>query len=311
MSWLHVVSRDPVPWLLDPANPSARYLALRDIFQRPETDLRTDREAILRWAPVQDLIEKADPVSFWGRAENSYFGGPLGNFGTLYSLAQAGAPGFPLAEKVCEHLLQRGRRADGRFAPPGFGPITWLCYTGMALQILWHFGFGEDPRTESSKNALVEAVLLNPAALVCALSGNVCAWGLVKALSGLLSIPPAHRTADDQTAIQQVTQRLLDHPFNFDGRNADWLSLRFPRYYESDIVELSHILAYSADLQHPRFLAYVRRMETLQTPQGRWPTSYATGGRLDVETLHQPSRWLTWEAVHTLMLVHGGNAYAS
>jgi hypothetical protein len=53
-------------------------------------------------------------------------------------------------------------------------------------------------------------------------------------------------------------------------------------------------------------------MVTLQTSQGRWPMKYSASGRLDnIESLHQPSRWLTWEAVHTLMLVYGGNTYAT
>jgi hypothetical protein len=312
MSWLDVVERDPVPWLLDPTNPSARYLTLRDIFQRFPSELQTEREAILRWAPVQTLIQKADPVSIWGRAENPYFGGPLGNFGTLSMLAQAGVPRFPVAEKVCEQLLQKGRRSDGRFAPPGLGPITWLCYTGMALQALWHFGFGEDPRTESARLFLVQTVLENSAALVCDLSGNVCAWGLPKALAGLLSIPVSKRTLDDQSAIRDLAQRLLEHPFDFEGRNADWLQLRFPRYYESDILELSHMLAHCVDHQHPSFQRYVRRMVMLQTSQGRWSMKYSASGRLDdIESLHQPSRWLTWEAAHTLMLVYGGNTYAT
>lgn len=311
MRWLDVVKRDPVPWLLDPVNPSARYLTLRDIFQRPQDDLQADRQAILQWAPIQVLMEKVDPVSFWGRANNPYFGGPLSNFGTLSYLAQIGAPWFPVAAEVGEHLLQKGRRSDGRFAPPGFGPITWLCYTGMALQMLWHFGFGDDPRTGSAKQALVETVLLNPDALVCSLSGNVCAWGLVKALSGLLSVLPNRRTEDDQAAIHQLTRRLLEHPFDFDGRNANWLQLRFPRYYESDIVELCHVLAHSADHQHPQFKVYLRRMAQLQTAEGRWSKRQSVAGRLDLEPLNRPSRWLTWEAVHTFLLVYGGNTYAT
>ncbi len=311
MPWLDVVNRDPVPWLLDPANPSARYLTLRDIFQRSTDELQADRAAILRWPPIQTLIDKVDPVSFWGREQNPYYGGPLGNFGTLSSLAQIGAPLFSLAAEVGELLLRHGRRSDGRFAPPGFGPITWLCYTGMALQMLWHFGFGEDPRTGSAKRALVETVLQNPSALVCSLSGNVCAWGVVKALAGLLSIPQEQRTAEDQAAIRELTQRLLAHPFDFDGQNADWLELRFPRYYESDIVQLCHVLAHSADHGHPRFRAYLRRMTALQTPDGRWLKRRSVAGRLDVEPLGRPSRWLTWEAVHTLLMVHGGNLYAA
>ncbi|MGC9399035.1 MAG: hypothetical protein ACP5HM_07855 [Anaerolineae bacterium] len=312
MGWLDVVKRDPVPWLLDPVNPSARYLTLRDIFRRPPSALQAEQEAILRWAPIQALIRQTDSVSFWGRGENPYFGGPMSNFGTFSMLAQTGVPPFPLALKVGEHLLDKGRRPAGQFAPPGLGPVTWLCYTGMALQALWHFGLGEDPRAQSAKAYLVEAVLQDAPTLVCGLSGNVCAWGLVKALGGLLGIPPAQRTADDQAAIEQLARRLLEHPFDFQGRNADWLQLRFPRYYEADILELCHVLSHSIAPQHPGFRSYLHRAIALQNPAGRWVKRHSVSGYAeDIEALHRPSRWLTWEAVHTLMLVYGGNTYDS
>ena len=38
MPWRAKLNADPLPWLLEPDNPSVRYFALRDLLDRPETD---------------------------------------------------------------------------------------------------------------------------------------------------------------------------------------------------------------------------------------------------------------------------------
>ncbi|MCD6344140.1 MAG: hypothetical protein J7M17_00840 [Anaerolineae bacterium] len=228
MSWLDFVKRDPVPWLLDPANPSARLLTLRDIFRRPETALAREYAAVLAWEPLRALIAQAHPVNFWGRADNPTFGGPAGTLGTLYALAQLGIPAFPQAQEACENLLRHGRLPDGRFSPADSPSPPWLCYTGMALQTLWHFGFGEDLRVRSAQAALVQAVLQHPRQLECPLAGGGCPWGMVKALAGLLNTPPEQQTAEVEAAIETLAGRLLAHTFDFTGRDAAWLDLYFP-----------------------------------------------------------------------------------
>lgn len=310
MSWLDYIHRDPVPWLLDPENPSARLLTLRHIFRRPEAELASEYSAVLAWKPVQTLIRYANPVSFWGRAENPYFGAAAGTFGILYTLAQMSAPPFDIALDACEHLLAHGRLADGRFAPDTAQPEIWLCYTGMALQLLYHFGLGDDPRVQSARQTLVQALLSHPWQFHCPIAGGECAAVAVKALAGLQSIPTAARTAEDEQAMQQLAEILLRWPFDWERRDAEWLRLRFIRYYETDLLELSHVLAYAGHTEHVRLREFTAQLLAQQSEEGRWQKSRAAASELQIERIFQPSRWLTFEAVHTLMLVYGGNAYA-
>ncbi len=312
MSWLEKMTRDPVPWLLDPINPSARWLTLRDIFQRPVAELGREREALLAWAPVQTLMAQADSHNFWSRATDPYFGGPLGTFGTLYALAQADVPSFPIAERASESLFSAGQSADGRFALSTPGPQIWLCYTGMALQILWHFGWGEDPRTDAARAILVQIINQLPARLTCPLVGDRCAPGEAKALAGLLSIPAERRKAADNDAIAKLAERLLTQ-FGKQEQDSQWQPSNFPRYYGSDIIELTYLLARAGWHTHPRFRELLQELLTLQTAQGRWCKDRGSGGYLDVEPVYQPSRWLTWQAVVTLIMVYGQaeNPYAT
>ncbi len=307
--WLDSLKRDPVPWLLDPANPSARLLTLRHLFKRPEADLHEENARLLAWSPIVMLREHWNRVNFWGREHDPYFGGALGNFGTLYLFTQMGMPRLPEVEPACENLLDQGRDEDGRFAAGSSSNASWLCYTGMALQIMWHFDYGNDLRTRSALAALLHTILLRPELLDCPIASGACAHGLVKALAALVSMPAEQRDADEEAAITVLGESLINHPFDFSGRDADWLQPTFPRYYRSDIVELCRVMAQTAFRTHPRFQGWLYLLLALQTDESRWNKARPTPA-LSEERLHHPSRWLTFEAVHALTLTYGDTVYA-
>lgn len=310
MQWLDVVAQDPVPWLLDPENPSVRILTLRHIFENPEAALEAEKTRMLAWKPIQSLRYHWNAVNFWGRAYDPYYGGAMGNFGTLYMLTQWGAPKFPEVESTCENLLTRGRSSDGRFSPGESPAAPWLCYTGIALQVMSHFGLGNDLRVRSAQAALLQAILLRPELLACPIAGGGCRAGLVKALGALVGVPVSERSSDEDEAITVLCERLLNAPYDFEGRDAEWLALGLPRYYDADILELCHLIAQTPYRTHHRFRDLLGRLIDLQTPMGRWRKRRATPSFSD-ERLSHPSRWLTFEAIHTLMSVYGGNTYAT
>ncbi len=310
MRWLDMVKRDPVPWLLDPVNPSVRLLTLRYVFARPEEALQAERAQLLQWEVVRQIRSHWIPVHFWGRARLPYYGGAAGNFGTLYLLAQMAVPRFEEVEPVCENLLNYGRRLDGSFSPEESLEAPWLCYTGMAMQTLWHFGYGDDLRAQSAQTAIVEAVRRAPRRLLCPVANGECNAGLVKALAGLLCVPSPLRDSETEEAILLLAGRLLDFPYDFQGRDAVWLKPVFPRYYNTDLVEACRTLAQTALRDHPRFRELVRRLVALQNEEGRWVKARTTP-ILPVERVLRPSRWLTFEAVHALASTYGGNPYAS
>lgn len=309
MRWLDVVKRDPVPWLLDPANPSARYLTLRDIFDTSAETLQEARQAILKWSPIRAIIAQSDPVNFWGRANNPYYGGVAGTFGILYTLTQLGVPPFPEALAACENLLNQGRTSDGRFALDESPSSSWLCYTGIALQTLWAFGFGNDIRTRSAQTALVHTIHNRQELLKCPIAAGLCQWGLAKTLAALLCIPAEQRLEDDDEAILVLGNLLLNHLYDFTGRDLPWVQPTFPRYYNSDLAELCHLLVRTPHKNHPRLREFLQRLIEMQTEDGQWRKVKATP-TLSVERIHQPSRWLTYEVTHTLTLYYGGNNYA-
>lgn len=308
--WLSLVNRDPVPWLLDPSNPSVRLLALRDIFRRSPDVLADEQARVLKWAPVRDLMRRWERENHWGRSDNPYFGGAMGTFGTLYLLYQLGVPAGPEISAACENLLQQGRDSEGRFAPTSQTQAPWLCYTGMALQLLHHFGFGDDWRIRTAVRALVDLVMSPEPLLECPMVGGLCAEGSVKALGALLSVAEVQRTPAVMDAIAVLCEQLVDRAYDFAGRDARWLKTVFPRYYNSDLIELCRSLAMVLGEKDARLEALADTLLSLQTNEGRWCKTEATPV-LNVERIQQPSRWLTFEAIHALMLIFGDDVYAA
>jgi hypothetical protein len=295
---------------LDPSNPSARYLTLKHIFEAPADKLEEEQKRILAWQPVRSLIDHWDRTNYWGRIANPYYGGVMGNFGTLYLLCQLGAPRFPEVEPVCENLLQKGRAEDGQFMPERNRPSLWLCYTGMALEILTHFDYGADVRTQSSRQSLIHTLLDDPDSLACPLADNLCQDGLVKVLKALLLRSKMKRTVEEQAAIAWIRDQLTQHASLLHRRERNAKGIHFPRHDHTDTVELCHALAQTRARTHPRVGELLEDLLNLQDENGRWPKQAMTP-EFTVEGLGQPSRWLTLEAVHTVMLIYGGNAYAA
>ncbi len=308
MGWLEVMRRDPVPWLLDPVNPSVRLLTLRGIFGKPLAALQGEQQALLAWKPVSDVFRQFSPENLWGWRENPYHGSMVGTFGTLVLLAQLGLPRTEEIALACENLLHYGRTLEGRFKPPELADSMWFCYTGMALQVLWHFGYGDDPRVRSTLDMMEQSLTQGIETLTCAAAGGPCQWGLTKLLGGLLMVPPDQRSPRLNLALDRLIEYLITFPYDFERRDVSWLQPAFPRYYDSDLVELAYLVAQTDYRLHPAFLKLLGRMTALQNEHGQWLKLRRTFVFV-VEKVNEPSRWLTFQAVQALMWIYGGNDY--
>ncbi len=308
--WLDQVRRDPVPWLLDPGNPSVRWMMLRDVFHKPPAALAEAQQQIAAWPPVQTWLQHWLEPHFWGRRNNPYYGGAVGNFGVLYLFAQLGVPRIAQVEPVCENLLAMGLHNERGFSPNEGPASPWMCYTGMSLFLLRHFGYQDDPRFHLAWDVMLHSLLHRSERLSCPIAGGGCPAGWTKLLLALLALPEAERNAEEREAIVVLATRLLEHPYDFKGWDRDWLAWAFPRYYDSDLIELCHALVRTPLRDHPRFTAFLELLVESQTEEGVWHKRRNTPV-LPLERIYHPSRWLTFEAVHTLMLQYGDPIYAA
>ena len=60
MSWRQQIKGDPLPWLLEPDSPGARYLAMRDLLDLPEDDpeLSAARRLAHQDGPIADILAR-------------------------------------------------------------------------------------------------------------------------------------------------------------------------------------------------------------------------------------------------------------
>ena len=67
MTWQDQLKGDSLTWLLEPDNPGVRYLALRDLLDRPEDDaeLRAAQQAAHTQGPIADVLAAMHPEGHW------------------------------------------------------------------------------------------------------------------------------------------------------------------------------------------------------------------------------------------------------
>jgi hypothetical protein len=121
------VPADPVlSWLLEPSQPSIRYLALTNILGRKETDsdVRETRANIPKTGWAADILARRDPGGWWYRERHPLY------------------PQF--LSTAC------GGRVKGRPAP-----VQHACYAGNMVRSLIKFGYADDPRVRKGLEWLV------------------------------------------------------------------------------------------------------------------------------------------------------------
>jgi hypothetical protein len=326
-NWQTKLKGDSLAWLLEPdeANPGARYFALRDLLDRPETDPEViqARRAVMATGPVPIILKAQAPEGYWVKPGGGYSPKYRGAVWQIMFLAELGAD--PTDERVrrgCEYLLNHSLATNGAFSArqkpvPSF---TIHCLNGNLLFALLRLGFAEDPRVQAALDWQAQAITgqgqiryyssgTNAPGFACAVNlGQPCAWGATKAMKALLTVLPQQRTPAIQHAIEVGAEFLFsrdpavaDYPYT--GRvSSSWFKFGFPLSYWSDVLETAAVLVelgYGAD---PRLSNALQFILSKQDGQGRWRLENTLKGKMwvDIEQKGQPSKWITLRALRVL-----------
>ncbi len=343
MPWQDKLKGDSLSWLLEPESPGVRYLALRDVLQRPADDpeLAAARRAAHTEGPIATVLANMDAQGWWVRPGPGYNPKYRATDWSLLLLAQLGAS---VSEDkriatACAYLLDHALAAGGQFSLTGPPSGTVDCLQGNMLWTLLELGVA-DPRVDlafdwMARSQTGEGVAPNSdrAAPVryyayksgpdftCGINQGACAWGAVKVMLAFSRLPEARRTPLIERAIARgidlffsVDPATAAYPTRLgDKPNRAWWKFGFPVFYITDLLQLVEALVglgYGAD---PRLARSFDIILGKQNDQGRWPLEYDYAGKtwVDFGVKKEPNKWVTLRALRVLARRASGTGLAA
>jgi hypothetical protein len=318
-------------WLLDPADPGPRYLALRDLYPDSGSELAAARREAHARGPIAEILEKMHPEGYWEKSGAGY--GPKYRSGvwSLITLAQLGASldEDPRLGTAVDYYLDHGLTPAGQFSANGSPGNTIDCLQGNMCAALVDLGVpperlaaaydwmartvtgdGLADKDDRSGAPRYYAYKCGPL-FRCGPNNKLpCAWGGVKVMLAFSKLPPERRTPRMEAAIQAG----LDFFFSVDPLTADypcgwapkpspnWWKFGFPVFYVTDLLQLAEALGglgYGGD---PRLAGTIDFIREQADAHGRWATRYNYAGKTwsDWGRGGQPGKWVTIRALRVL-----------
>jgi hypothetical protein len=322
-SWRRALNGDPLPWLLETETPAVRHLALRWLLDEPEDApaVRRARAAAMRTDPIAATLAAQQPAGYWVKPGPGYAPKYTSTVWSLMFLDQLGADAADRRiQRACAYLLEQAQAPDGGFGWNGTDSGVVHCLHGNLLRALIGFGWLDDARVRAAVGWQARAITgegverwfrsgTTGPGFACAVNGGLpCAWGAIKALRGLVRIPPRRRTPIVRRAIDQGVAFLLsrdpaiaDYPAE-KRVSPNWFKFGFPSGYIADVLQDLEVLA---ELGHGRDARLGRAIELVLSKQdaaGRWKNEYAYARETWVpfERQRAPSKWVTLRACRVL-----------
>jgi len=298
-TWQKSLKGDPLPWLLEPENPSARYWTLVDVLERPAGDPEASeaREAIARQPLVQELFALQHPEGYWGDDETKPYTaqGAVAVLGLLHMLGavpdKRTAAGCDSLLKFCQH--ESGGLSLNKTLRSGIFP----CTTGEHLPTLVYFGLREDARVRAAFAFLVEDMSTGDALDCGRYQHRDCLWGAIAALNGLAVLPADMRSSQSRQVVEHLANSLLNAQYDFEGEHKRWLTFGVPRAW--DLLSALKALAAHGYAHDGRFAPLLNRVLERQDDQGRWLCG-SVSRTWQIDQRNRPSKWVTLDALRVL-----------
>ena len=335
MSLKNQLRGDSLPWLLEPADPGVRYLALRDLpeLSPAKRQLNLARRAAHKEGPIAEVLAHMQREGFWVKAGPGYNPKYTSTVWAIILLAQLGASVHEdeRIEQACKYLVDHALADGGQFtmvasnAPSG----TADCIQGNLLWSLLELGY-EDPRLERAFEWMARTVTGEGISLMaekhaavryyagkcgptfaCGANNKLpCAWGGVKIMLAFSKLPVERRTP----LIQRAIQHGVDFFFSVDPATAaypdgwaakpsgNWWKFGFPVFYITDILQIAEALVGLGYGDDPRLSNTLDLICEKQDTEGRWALEYDYTGKtwLDFGRKKQPNKWVTLRALCVL-----------
>jgi len=315
--------RRVLDWLLEEDQPAIRYLTLRELLGRPESDpdVRDARRRIRKTGWAAELLAQRDPGGWWNNAENLYRPKYLATNWVMLVLADLGltrslAPIRASAERWMAGFAAR----DGGLGANSAG-TPHHCAAGNQARALLQFGYADDPRVRRTLDWIVESADPKGGWSCFGRGRNLDSW---EGLSALAAYPASKRPSAMERCIERGVEFFLDRELHRQGaRYAPWFRFHYPVHYYYDLLVGLDLVTGLGRASDPRLRFALDVLEERRRPDGRWNLDAVhpdvDGGMarwyrdhpkdrpvpLALEAPGQPSKMITFRALRVLNRVDG------
>jgi hypothetical protein len=267
------VPPDPVlTWLLEPSQPSMRFLTLTQLKGRRASDpeVRAAQAKIPQDPWVREILSRRNPAGWWvrdgGRMEPRF----LGTHWNLLALADLGATrGIPEVRESSEYWMAKSPLVGGGVGGLGKGK-GHHCFTANMARALIRLGYADDSRVRHTMEWLVKTA--HPkGGWSCrystdgpATSRTLDAW---EGLGAFAEYPREKWTSKMRSVVERAAEYYLERELHQQGdRYEPWYRFHWPTHYYYDLLvglDCLTALGYGND----RRLGYA--LELLRSKQGK------------------------------------------
>jgi hypothetical protein len=311
--WKKALKADPTDWLLEPDDPGVRYLALRDIVEAGEKEIKAARRIAHREGPIARILAEMNPEGYWVIPGPGYSPKCRGMVWSIISLAELGAS-IEEDERVgtaCSYLLDNALLKGGQFSGNGKPIInTGGCLQGNMLTSLPDLGCRDSrldiayewmartvtgeglPRrvngdglaaTEGGPGPFRYLHSITGRQFACRTNKNLpCAWAGVKVMMAFSRLPVERRTGLTKRAIEAGVEFFFSADpatAGFPGHKSGvpdirWWQFRFPSFWGADILQIAEALTALGYGGDPRLANTLDLIRGKQDENGRWLLEY-------------------------------------
>jgi hypothetical protein len=302
---MNEVPRSTIDWLLQPSNPSVRWLTLERVLRRSADDPEVveARAGIMKSVWVRALMREQHPDGWWVNPKNCYQPRGSATVWHLQLLAELGAPGNdPRIVRACDRFLSQNGMPDGGFAC-GVHRARYSeeCLTGHMLYTLAAFGRGMEPTSRAARDWLLDRQLPD-GGWNCrprqSHSSFISTLGAMKAFALMPGREP-------KSALKRAVEFLLEHRLFFSHTSGKPISkfwpplIQFPAHYAYDLLHPLRTLALAKAKADRRLGDALDLLEERADVKARWRVDLVPAA-MRVEAPGRAAKWATASALGVL-----------
>jgi len=309
--WKERLKADPLPWLLEPDNPSVRYFALTDLLERAPQDpeAQATRDTIPNSPIVQTICAGQRRDGAW-IGSDFYIPKGLATFWRLTVLGELGLTlpdNRALMRAACEFMFwnqgkdgcfRRMRRQEGK---PVREHASVPCTQARIVRALIQLGYGEDPRTKRAMGWLV-ATQRDDGAWLC--RGSNPRYGCLRAtidyVRAMELYPAMRQNPATQRAAHFVAAQILESKMGRFHVSDAWTIFEYPYFNYSLIPTLLALLRLGMSADHPTIATGIRYVLERQRDDGAWWLDHSPRAPADLGRVGEPNKWLTLDALRVV-----------